>query len=62
MFSRKKESNSVVPVKEMQGARGKPSVGPDLTDGLESLAIISTAEQAARIGQKVAMTTAVEEP
>ena len=43
-------------------ARRKPSVGPDLTDGLESLVVVSTAEQAARIGQKVTVMTAVEEP
>lgn len=38
------------------------SVGPDLTDGLESLAVVPTAEQAAALGQKAAVTTAVEEP
>lgn len=43
-------------------ARRKLSVGPDLTDGLESLAVVLVAEQAARIGQRVAATTAVEEP
>ena len=45
----------------VDAALGKSSVGPDLTDGLESLAFVSTAEQAARKGQKVAVTTAVEE-
>ena len=61
MFSRLKESNTAAPVEEMNGTRKKPSVGPFLTDGLESLAIVSTAEQAACIGQRVAVTTAVEE-
>ena len=62
MFSRMKESISVAPVKEMEGARGKPSVGPHLPGGLESLAVVLAAEQAARMCQKVAVTTAVEEP
>ena len=46
----------------VDATRGKPSVGLDLTDGLESLAFVLTAEQAARTGQKVAVTTAVEDP
>ena len=62
MFSRMKESISVAPVKEMQGACGKPSDGPDLNDGLESLAVVFTAEKAARTDQRVAVMTAVEEP
>lgn len=45
----------------VDAACGKPSVGPDLTEGLESLAVVLAAKQAARRGQKVAVTTAVEE-
>ena len=46
----------------VDAARGKPSVGLYLTDGLESPAVVLAAEQAAFIGQRVAVTTAVEGP
>ncbi len=46
----------------VDATRGKPSVGTDLSDGLESLAVVLAAEQAACMGQKVAVTTAVEDP
>ena len=46
----------------VDAARRKPSVDSDVTDWLESLAVVLTAEQAARIGKKLTVTTAVEEP
>ena len=57
----RERSDARVSAAFVDAARGKPSISHDLTDGLESLAVVSTAEQAARIGQRVAVTNAVEE-
>lgn len=45
----------------VKAVRGEPCAGPGLQCGLDSLAVVAAAEQAARSGQRVLITSAIED-